>query len=142
MSEIRIDYYADLRESPALPLVEDYKSEISRRGFGQSSKGVAVSENPWTVVAMDGDKCVGFALHFPYPSVNALWIEASYVDPDYRRRGIHKAMFERVVLQAKIEGCESVQSAAHVNNKESIASMKRQGREVFGLMFTYDVEKD
>ncbi len=142
MSGFTVEYFADLQDSPAVALIDAYKSEIIEKGFSQGANSVYITPNAWTVAAMDGNKCIGFMLHVPYSAVDALWIEAAYVAPEYRRKGIHKAMFKRVVRQAEIEGVSSVQGAAHVNNIASISSMERQGRHVTGIIYSYDVKKE
>jgi GNAT superfamily N-acetyltransferase len=141
LNDIRIELYDDCQQSPALLLVAAYKDEIKRSGLGQGGDEVVVNLNSYTVAAMNGERCVGFILYAPYPAVNAMWIGDAYVDPDYRRKGIHGLMFNRVVEQARLNGFDSVQGATSVQNVASIASMEKQGRELFGVMYRYDVNK-
>lgn len=141
MDKITVTHHSSLCESPAFILVDDYRKEMKEKGFDQGGD-VPVNGHSWAVVAMDGDRCVGFMAHAPYLPVKAIWIESAYVHPEYRRRGIHGMMFDRVVDQAKIEGLTSVQGATDVRNVASISSMEKQGREVFGLMYRYNIKKE
>ena len=71
-------------------------------------------------LAMDGDRIVGtsgmsFVEKPPYfscPTGRIGLLSSMYTDPGYRRRGIAKELLRRVVEEARIYGCGSVQITA------------------------------
>lgn len=137
MNDIRIEFHPDFSASPAAHLAEPYEEEIRSRGFSQGGVGDMFNRLSWCSVAMDGSECVGFSAFFPLPSANALWVDAAYVLPEYRGRGIHAMLFSDVVRQARLEGVSSVQSGVHKDNANSLKSHQKQGREIFGYFTRY-----
>ena len=73
-----------------------------------------------TFIALDGEKIVGtsgmsFVEKPPYfgcPSGKIGLLSSMYTDPGYRRRGIAKELLGRVVEEARLYGCGSVQITA------------------------------
>ena len=71
-------------------------------------------------LALDGEKIVGtsgmsFVEKPPYygcPSGRIGLLSSMYTDPQYRRRGIAKELFTRVVDEARAYGCGTVQITA------------------------------
>ena len=71
-------------------------------------------------IALDGEKIVGtsgmsFVEKPPYfgcPSGKIGLLSSMYTDPGYRRRGIAKELLGRVVEEARLYGCGSVQITA------------------------------
>ena len=71
-------------------------------------------------IALDGEKSVGtsgmsFVEKPPYfgcPSGKIGLLSSMYTDPGYRRRGIAKELLGRVVEEARLYGCGSVQITA------------------------------
>lgn len=71
-------------------------------------------------IAMDGEKIVGtsgmsFVEKPPYfgcPSGKIGLLSSMFTDPDYRRKGIAKELLSRVVEEARVYGCGSVQITA------------------------------
>lgn len=140
---LELHIHDSLGGCPASHLVAEYDREIISSGFTQASNGFQHTDlNTWAIVAEHFGKVVGFMSIVPYEAVDALWISAAYVITGYRRKGVHSAMFDFAIQQAKNEGLSSVQSAVHVNNGASLAAQENQGRKVFGLMMTYPVDGD
>ena len=71
-------------------------------------------------LAMDGEKIVGtsgmsFVEKPPYfgcPSGKMGLLSSMFTDPDYRRKGIAKELLSRVVEEARVYGCGTVQITA------------------------------
>lgn len=71
-------------------------------------------------IAFDGEKIIGtsgmsFVEKPPYfgcPSGKMGLLSSMYTDPDYRRKGIAKELLDRVVKEAKVYGCGTVQITA------------------------------
>ena len=77
------------------------------------------TENGW-YLCLDGEKIIGtsgmsFVEKPPYfscPSGRIGLLSSMYTDPEYRRKGIAKELLSRVVEEARIYGCGSVQITA------------------------------
>ena len=73
-------------------------------------------------LAMDGEKIVGTSgisyvekpPYFGCPSGKIGLLSSMFTDPDYRRKGIAKELLSRVVEEARVYGCGSVQITASV----------------------------
>ena len=71
-------------------------------------------------LAMDGDKIIGtsgmsFVEKPPYfgcPSGRIGLLSSMFTNPDYRRKGIAKELLSRVINEAKVFGCGTVQITA------------------------------
>lgn len=142
MSEFKIEFHARLSESPAAVLTEAYIEDIIAKDCVQTDARPVVNPHSWVSCAMIDGECVGFLELLPYPQINALWIASAYVSSDHRRKGIHSALFRDAVRQAKLEGFDSVECGVHINNKESIAAMAKQGRRVTGHFYSYDIKEN
>lgn len=136
----KIEYFDDLATSPALGLIAAFNHEMNVNGFDQGAGAGIINPNAWTVAAMDGDECIGFCAHVPFPEADCLWIQAAYVVPHRRGEGVHTDMFERVVYQAKLENVSSVQCGTHIKNSKARTAFEAQGRVPFGIMYRYDLK--
>ena len=102
-------------EGKSVPKGVDLKSALKDYYNRHMADGTFVS---W--LAMDGDKIVGtsgmsFVEKPPYfscPTGKLGLLSSMYTDPDYRRMGIAKELLHRVVEEARIYGCGSVQITA------------------------------
>lgn len=91
-----------------VPALQDYYNR-------HMSDGTFVS---W--LAMDGDRIVGtsgmsFVEKSPYfgcPSGKMGLLSSMFTDPEYRRKGIAKELLSRVVEEARVYGCGTVQITA------------------------------
>ena len=71
-------------------------------------------------LAMDGEKIIGtsgmsFVEKPPYfgcPSGRIVLLSSMFTDPDYRRMGIAKELLSRVIEEARVYGCGTVQITA------------------------------
>lgn len=71
-------------------------------------------------LAMDEDKIVGTSAmsfvekppYFGCPSGRIGLLSSMFTDPDYRRKGIAKKLLDKVIEEARIYGCGSVQITA------------------------------
>ncbi len=90
---------ADYEREPAAPRLTE--EELSRDGFGPEPAFTAL------VAEWDRTAC-GFALFFPIYSTwngRSLYLEDLFVQPEYRGRGLGKALLTRVAAVAAETGC-------------------------------------
>lgn len=72
-------------------------------------------------------------------SSNRLWINQSYVKPEFRRRGVYTKMWEYVVEKAKELKVFEIASGTHPNNAEMRAVAKKLGRTETGIIMSMKV---
>lgn len=72
-------------------------------------------------------KVMGFLSFRPYEDQKEMWIIMAYVKPEYRRQGLHKAMFDRLVEYCTEKGFFAINSGAAWTNSASIESQKKRG---------------
>jgi len=76
-------------------------------------------------------RSVGFALYFysysTFLTRFGLYLEDLFVEPEYRGRGIGKALFARVVDVARMRGCERVEWSVLNWNESAIGFYRRFG---------------
>ena len=65
-----------------------------------------------TIVGTSGMSFVEKPPYFSCPSGRIGLLSSMYTDPEYRRRGIAKELLHRVIEEARINGCGSVQITA------------------------------
>ena len=69
-----------------------------------------------------------------------LWIQSVYVSPDYRKKGIYKAMYEEVLRLAKSEGVSQVRLYVDKDNKKAQTVYQKAGMsECHYLMYEVEV---
>ncbi|HEX5091153.1 MAG TPA: GNAT family N-acetyltransferase [Burkholderiales bacterium] len=82
-------------------------------------------------LARVGAKVAGMAaLHFTVSTAEggkAAWLEDCIVHPDYRRRGIGKALLEHVLAQARAQGATRVTLLTDGDNARAQALYRRLG---------------
>ena len=82
-------------------------------------------------VARDGDAVVAMAaLHFTTSTAEggkAAWLEDCIVRPEYRRKGIGKALLEHVIAQARAEGALRVMLLTDGDNERAQALYRKTG---------------
>ncbi len=85
--------------------------------------------------AFDGERLVGFAEAGERPwgdgceTAPVGWLEGIYVDPDYRRQGVGRALVAAVTDWAKSRGYSELGSDAAVENVISLQSHAKWGLE-------------
>ena len=111
ITQLTEEYTSDGKNAPDV----DLESALKDYYHKHMADGTFVS---W--LAMDGDKIIGtsgmsFVEKPPYfscPTGRLGLLSSMFTDPDYRRRGIAKELLSRVVDEARVHGCGSVQITA------------------------------
>ena len=85
----------------------------------------------WAVV--DGE-VVGFATFKPTDE-NATWLELVYVQPDFRRQGIGRALFKAFIAASRAEGVGIVLTGTRAGNVAMADFVRRQGWAEVGITF-------
>ena len=135
--EFIIKEHKSLSASGALPLLtyELGKSML----ISESSQDNMLHASYRAVTAHWGDVLVGAIAFFPYRFDTCFWIAFGAVDAGYRRRGIYRQMWQRLVEIAQREGVATIEGATDSRNTEMLEFYKRAGRPVFGVMSRFVV---
>ena len=93
------------------------ESDLLQDGFGPQPTFRAV------IASLDGAPA-GTALYFfnysTWVSRNGLYLEDLYVDPNFRRRGIGRALLDHLWTLAREQGCLRMQWVVHRDNHRAI----------------------
>ncbi len=87
---------------------------------------------PIFIAISDDEKVIGFNVCRIDGGV--VWDEASYVNPEERRKGIGSLLFEKAEALARKYGNETVYNWVHPNNDASILMLKKRGYDVLNLI--------
>ena len=119
LTEKELDNFIDkrihqLREEGAkeeidlVPALKDYYQRHMAEGTFVS--WIALDGN--TMIGTSGMSFVEKPPYFGCPSGKIGLLSSMYTDPDYRRKGIAKELLSRVIKDAKVYGCGTIQITA------------------------------
>ena len=83
-------------------------------------------------VAIEDSKIVGYLVCRIEDDV--VWAESLYVLPEYRRKGIGTALYEKAEEIAESLGSDTVYNWVHPNNNAIISFLKKRGYSVLNLI--------
>lgn len=120
--------------NPLIGLVLELWDEASFSEELENYKCLIDSENEICYLAKDQEKYIGF-LHVGIRNdyvegASALpiaYVEAVYVKPEYRKKGIAKTLFKMAEDWAKLKGLQQIASDTSTNNATSIHFHKKSG---------------
>lgn len=84
--------------------------------------------------AMDTDEMIGFVAGDPRPSEGFSWIATIGVMPDYRRKGIGRALLNRCENQLPTT---RVRLAVRISNENAIQLYRQEGYQTFNIWQNY-----
>jgi RimJ/RimL family protein N-acetyltransferase len=96
--------------------------------IGDSDGSLKIGWDHRAIVAQNDGLTVGVMTWSDEEHLGRLWINLSFVRPDFRRRKVHTIMFQELVEKAKELGRRRIGAGTFVGNKKSLAAMKKQGR--------------
>lgn len=127
---IRVDLIEGLTGTPALELAIRGWAECVENHFGDGTLGVHGEQHAMLAYAPNGRDMlpVGVMTFTHYPTTKLVWIQQSYVVPEFRGRGIYTTMWRKMVEHAVSLKVLSIQSGTHTRNATMRAIAKKQGR--------------
>lgn len=85
---------------------------------------------------------IGFMIYRPDTWRSEWFIMLSWVDPDYRRRGIHSKLFAALCERAKTKpNVVKIACATHVENYGAQAAFEAQGRKAVSINYEFRLDK-
>ena len=116
---------AEAQGSPASLCVD--AASLLRDGFGQQPRF-------HVLIAEAGGRAVGLALYFftysTWVSTNGLYLEDLYVEPEYRRHGIARALMVDLAKIARDKGCGRFQWSVLRANQDAIRFYESLGAKI------------
>ena len=114
---------------------------LFERGFGPSD-----GSSPWyykdsAVVARDGGNIVGFITYRYEKGEGTAWIMLGWVRDVYRRDGIYRKMWNKVVEALRKDGCKRIAGMTHINNEAMRAVYEKLGRVEKYISSYYNIEE-
>lgn len=70
---------------------------------------------------------------------NSIFIYIGYVEPSARRKGVYRAMFDRLVEEARARNVLRIQGSTFITNELMMKVMEALGRKPVATMFNFDV---
>jgi len=108
-----------------------------------SFKKVLASEDGFVFVAQEGEKLIGFStmsirnvVRYPRPIAE---LDELYVVPDYRRKGIGKALLDICIDTAKSRSCYRIYLESHKDREHAHAFYEKHNFIKYGHSFSKDL---
>lgn len=140
LPDITITHYNRVLNTPALSLAVEGWNELFRLNLADTGSQLIEHTHSAIVVSVR-DAPVGVMTWDDFPSLGAINVYLAYVVPEFRRKGIHRAMFNALVHRAQTMQREVITSGITVGNKRSLASHVSMGRKVQGFVTRFDVPR-
>lgn len=122
-------YHGPLDNSPCYAMHLKAYAEMIEKGWASPWQGWMASSKVVAAIDPESDKCAGY-ICYQDGEPNLVWLTMAYVDPVYRGRGLHKALydkFENIQIERNKAG---ISSLVHVNNNVAIKNIQETGREL------------
>ncbi|QXV74137.1 GNAT family N-acetyltransferase protein [Rhizobium phage RHEph12] len=131
--KVAITKYANALFSPAWKHMPEAYVELFKNTDNHEGFRFPQDDNEFCFVATrhnDLTKVLGFLVAYDWRSVNT-YISVAYTLPEFRKLGIHTALFNALKDDCLKRNIHTIHSSVHANNVEAVAAMEKQGR-IFG----------
>ena len=113
--------------------------ELAQAGLTDGDLSGPDDESLALVIEHQGD-VIAFTIYNEAED-KSFWISHSWVAPDFRKQGLHTALFNKLVQIARKSGIKKIQSCHNAKNKAAAAAFLKQGRTAELVQYTYAVGK-
>ncbi|MNV84066.1 Acetyltransferase (GNAT) family protein [compost metagenome] len=133
-----VSFFENCGHSPAWPLIPHALIELDRDGLAFHPYQAPAWNDPCLLAIDDTGNAKGFII-YRYDQQRSSWfIMLAYVEPAYRREGIHSALFRSLVERAEKRGdILSIESGTHAKNLRAQAAFEAQGRTKVAISYEY-----
>ena len=133
----RVEFYDGICRTPPYPLLLEAHSELLAKGW--TDPVTMVSWDNLAFVAFNGDTPIA-VLSFAFAKwAKQVDVQIGWVDPQHRRRGVYRLLWERLVEKSRELGAVAIFGSTHVDNKTLQAVAARLGRVQAGVLFRFDI---
>ena len=134
--QVQINFAPTIGESPVLPVFLREYAKLMEQGY--ATYNLVSNNRSKAIYAVIDNKIIGIMVYdFAEDIVKTTWINFSFVDEKFRKRGIFKILHQVLEEQVKTAGSKKICSAVHVDNDTMLKSAKSVGR----LPIFYRTEK-
>jgi RimJ/RimL family protein N-acetyltransferase len=140
--QIEIHFVDGLNGSPALPLAIAGWAEMVEKNFGDGTLTVHADQKAFLAYAANGREMVPVGvMTFDLPDdAKRVWLLQGYVLPEFRGRGIYRALWERLIEHSIVElKARTIYSGTNVRNSAMRAVAKKLGRHEESVILRYDL---
>lgn len=138
-------FRVDVEEGPSdvrWRLVREELAEPFRKRFDPPDRGTLElcldpRARPFCFGAWGGDRLVGLALAEPMRWNRSLWVRELHMEPDWRRRGLGRALVERLVEAGRAAGLRTVICETQNVNGPALDFYRRAGFRLEGVDLSY-----
>lgn len=134
---MKIERYSTINYTPAVILATKGWLEANQKGIGESNASIHWEQSG--IVAFSEVLPVGVITWTNQPALGAFYIEQAYVEPEWRRRGVFRAMFADLVEQARERSVRLIRLGTHPRN-EACSLYERMGGSVSAIFFQFEVQ--
>lgn len=141
---IHIAFFKQLNNTPALALAMRAWADVEERGLGDGSMTVYSNLNAMVGYAQNGRDMlpVGVITFEHQEHAGKIWIYSGFVLPEFRGRGIYRAMWNELVLKAMDLKAAKIEGATHMRNASMRAVAKKLERTESYVVLSFDVPAD
>lgn len=140
--EIEIVYYDGINCTPALDLAMRGWADCTEKGLGDGTLNVYASLKAFVAYAPNGrdQVAVGVVTFDHLPTEKRVWLYQAYTLPEFRGRGIYRALWEKLVEHSiTVLKASSIQYGTHVRNTAMRAVAKKLGQYEESVVVRFDL---
>lgn len=140
---IRIEIVDGLNGTPAAELAVRGWCDVVERGLGDGSLNMSSSLKAVIGYAANGRDMLPVGV-ITWDSEGArIWVYQSYVQPEFRGRGVYIAMWHALVdhVTKEFPKARSIESATHIRNLAMREIAKKLGRREEAITLRYDIPR-
>ena len=138
---ITYKYVPKLNAHPAFRMVPLANYELITNNLVSRQYDSFSYEAEAIVARADNDDYIGFIAFDEVKWSKCADILCAWVNPEYRGKGIHTAMFEMLVKHCREKGLISINSSTHVDNVDAQRAFERQGRKPVSIRYEFQLEE-
>jgi GNAT superfamily N-acetyltransferase len=129
-AEVTVKSVVSIGHNPIVPVLMRNYADLIEQGYSNFHVGFA-NRSKAIYLEID-DKIVGHIVYdvLPDDALKTAWIQLSYVDPSFRKRGLYNIMHKYFEQTIKECGSKRIASYVHPNNTARLASCESVGMSV------------
>lgn len=116
-----------LGDSPVLPVFLKEYAALMEQGYAQYNM-IGNNRTKAVYAVLDDVIIALMAFDVSDDFIKTTWVNFSFVDPQYRNRGIFKILHQHLEEQVKAAGSKKICSVVHIDNTAILESAKSVGR--------------
>lgn len=133
--EIDIVHYNGINYTPIVTLIA--KAQLNLLLDGMSEPLISIFWDDDLIAAFVENKPVGFISYKYSEYIKTVNIHIGWVEPEYRRTGIYRQMWDELVIKSRDLKAKHIMSTTHLKNHQMRATAKKLGRNEISINLSY-----